>query len=139
MGKGSGDFHPHRFLNSSTLWLSNFLLHPRYLFYSHFLSLDLLVVYYSHYLSLYSSLALDFKKLCHPHSIMAPATATSQKSNNAKGKHDLSRTSSTSKPEAESPTAEANEAEPAYLKELQKSVVTNAFVVSCQIANAMRL
>lgn len=62
---------------------------------------------------------------------MAPATATatSQKSTNVKGKTDLSRTSSTSKPEAETPTAETNGAEPAYLKELQKFVVTIAFVV----------
>ncbi|KAJ5092711.1 hypothetical protein N7456_008572 [Penicillium angulare] len=50
---------------------------------------------------------------------MAPASAT-QKSNNAKDKKHISRASSVSKTEPESPTE--NGSEPAYLKELQKSL-----------------
>lgn len=60
---------------------------------------------------------------------MAPATATSTKSNNVKDKKHTSRASSTSKPEVESPVPETNDTEPTYLKELQKFVGAIASVV----------
>lgn len=64
--------------------------------------------------------ALDLTLLCHPHSIMAPASAN-QKSHDVKHKKHASRASNP-KPESESPV-EANGDEPAYLKELNKFVL----------------
>ncbi|KAJ5911112.1 uncharacterized protein N7473_000415 [Penicillium subrubescens] len=56
---------------------------------------------------------------------MAPASATSQRSND-KSKRQPSQAPSTSKAGSESPVSEANGTEPTYLKELQKSLRNTA-------------
>ncbi|KAJ5584142.1 uncharacterized protein N7459_003942 [Penicillium hispanicum] len=53
---------------------------------------------------------------------MAPASATNQKPNDVKDKKHASRASSTSKADVDGPSSESNGTEPAYLKELQKSL-----------------
>lgn len=65
-------------------------------------------------------LVLTFEAVS-PHSIMAPASATTQKPND-KAKKQTSQAPGTPKAESESPVSETNGTEPTYLKELQKCV-----------------